>query len=162
MIPSEWLEPGAVLPVTAETVATLLAAVKACTFTQGRAAGLEEERAAFEAWVTEGDDDPFMKQRAIARGNTGQYLLMQTAVAWNVWQARAALSPISSDAGKDDALELDAKRYNYLRMKVCGIGSKGFDFVNLPPMPANWARGSIAQHFDEAIDAAIAAQGEGK
>lgn len=42
MIPAEWLEPGAVLPVTVETVATLLAAVKASTFTQGRAAGLEE------------------------------------------------------------------------------------------------------------------------
>lgn len=51
---------------------------------------------------------------------------------------------------------MDASRYRFLRNKVCGIGGKGFDFVNLPPMPESWAKGSIAEHFDVAIDDALA------
>lgn len=59
------------------------------TFAQGRAAGLEEERKAFEEW--------FNQDRA------GLPLSSTTAaITWRTWQARAALSS-SSDAGKDDA-----------------------------------------------------------
>lgn len=82
MIPSEWLEPGAVLPVTAETVATLLAAVKGCAFTQGRAAGLEEAAKICDA--VNNHDNP-MTARDCA-------------------DAIRAISPTSSDAGKDDPI----------------------------------------------------------
>ncbi|MDW3684865.1 hypothetical protein RA280_24555 [Cupriavidus sp. CV2] len=65
-----------------------------------------------------------------------------------------AASPADRDAR-------DAARYRWLLRGVCGTGSKGFDFVNLPPMPEKWFHGSISQHFSEAIDAAMSASKEG-
>ena len=89
---------------------------------------------------------------------------LQTGGTWG-WVAEAAYAAMLDAAPTPPVAQAgdarDAARYRYLRMKVCGTGSKGFDFVNLPPMPANWARGSIAQHFDEALDAAISAAKKG-
>ena len=48
----------------------------------------QSERAAFEAWMTEDGAWP----KAVVKNAAGHYLLAQTASAWRVWQARAALS----------------------------------------------------------------------
>lgn len=45
------------------------------------------EREAFEMWFSGGD----LKCRSIERSGES-YKLMQAAIAWKVWQARAALS----------------------------------------------------------------------
>lgn len=131
-IPAEWLKPGAVVPCFPETVEVLLAALKASTFTQGRAAGLEEAAKACQ-------------QRAMNHASE-----VREDEADACADAIRALAPTSSDAGKDDALELDAKRYQLLRRGqkwsfIDGIG--------------NTLRG---EELDAAIDAAIAAQGDGK
>lgn len=63
-------------------------------FTQGRAAGLEEERALFEAWAHEFG---FRDSERVPVHNYAENC------ARSAWLARAALSPTSFDAGKDDA-----------------------------------------------------------
>ena len=55
-----------------------------------------------------------------------------------------------------ERLAKDAARYEYLRGKVYGVG-EGFGFEGLPPTPRGWRNGSIAQHFDAAIDKAMEA-----
>ena len=53
---------------------------------------IEKERAKFEAWFTENDDDPRMAKRAVERDAQGNYLLMAAGSAWRVWQARTEIS----------------------------------------------------------------------
>lgn len=48
----------------------------------------------------------------------------------------------------------DAERYQWLRHRT-GASSGGFHNIYLPELPANWQQGSIAQHLDAAIDAAM-------
>ena len=50
-------------------------------------------------------------------------------------------------------VEADARRYHVMRDKVCGSPMGHFSFVMFPALPANWRQGSIAQHFDAALDA---------
>ena len=79
----------------------------------------------------------------------------------------ADISPTPSDAGTDDALELDAKRYRWLRNESwAGYNqSKGkpqvFETVTMVLDGARNFKCILAEEaFDDAIDAAIAAQGE--
>ncbi|WP_343743119.1 hypothetical protein [Herbaspirillum huttiense] len=70
---------------------------------QGRAAGLEEEREAFEESVRNQ-----FKWASFGRfPESGDYNLQWIQQRWNGWQARSALSPTSSDAGKDDARDAE-------------------------------------------------------
>lgn len=60
-----------------------------------------------------------------------------------------------------DALREDAERYQYLRCRVYGVRSRaGVEEFGMPavtPCVASIMKGSVAQHFDAAIDAARAA-----
>ena len=137
---------------TEDNAVGLISAVlnAAATFTQGRAAGLEEIIDMLDKFGT-------LKYRAgCSTIKTGQELLEQAhAYRHMIHEALAALSPTSSDAGKDDALELDAKRYRYMMRD-----DETALYVALAHLCANDE--PIKPQMDAAIDAAIAAQGEGK
>ena len=78
-------------------------------------------------------------------------------------RVRAALA--AGERPSDDdvrAVCADAGRYVWLRMKVRGqrdeLAPEGQDFVLTPPgvLPKqNIMRGSVAEHFDAALDAAL-------
>ena len=72
-----------------------------------------DQRAAFEAWFTANDTDPRMKKRAVERDSKGQYLLMQAASAWNVWQAAHYVLFDLTSLDKQDAV-----RYRKLRRLI--------------------------------------------
>jgi hypothetical protein len=138
MIPSEWLEPGAVLPVTAETVATLLAAVKSSTFTQGRAAGLEEAAKQWDGCMYE---------------SVGEDIDIGAAIR--------ALSPTPSDAGKDDALTIARDALEEIALAgMSGSGQESEDGMRDWHARRAWEFIGIASRAKTAIDAAIAAQGK--
>lgn len=65
----------------------------------------DKMREAFEAWISNNGEWP----QAVESGRDG-YKLMQTASAWNVWQACAA-----QQAQEIAALRADASRYRWLR-----------------------------------------------
>lgn len=131
-----------------ENMLAMVSAIMGHASTQGRAAGLEEERAIPEEVKKALDRMCKPLHDSVLSGATAAADAYCMEVIRNY--IMRALSAPSSDAGKDDALELDAKRYQLLRRGqkwsvIDGIG--------------NTLRG---EEMDAAIDAAIAAQGEGK
>ena len=84
----------------------------------------DTERADFEAFMSDNGKFP----QAIERDTNGNYILMQAASSWDVWQARAALQSQDRE---------DAERLQYLLRRVCmyqtaSYGCK-FEILNLPP-----------------------------
>lgn len=65
---------------------------------------------------------------------------------------------LRSQAAEIEALRADAERYRWLRAKTTGYeesrGRQSFDLPDPHPL-GNIMRGSVAQHLDAAIDAAI-------
>ena len=64
-----------------------------------------------------------------------------------------------------DQLRQDAERYRFIRAKVYASNAYGraswkFHYDDLPLPLDNPTRGSVKQHFDDAIDAAMAKGGE--
>ena len=89
--------------VWADTVAAMMAAHRYAAQPQpsGNAGELPDERAAFEWWASDEGEHP----RAIERNGNGNYKLAQTASAWAVWQARAALATQASGQTEQDPLQ---------------------------------------------------------
>lgn len=108
----------------------------------------EQEREAFECFMS--DDGKF--PQSIERDANGNYVLMQAASSWHVWQARAALQ--SQD--REDAVErlIEAVR-NYMSFG-CPVCS-GDCFSANPPVS-----GCPVREAQEAIDHARRIEGEGK
>lgn len=120
-----------------ENMLAMVSAIMGHAFTQGRAAGLEEAA--------------------------------RVVTDYDAARQIRALSPTPSDAGTDDALELDAKRHRWLRNESwAGYNqSKGkpqvFETVTMVLDGARNFKCILAEEaLDDAVDAAIAAQGEGK
>lgn len=139
-----------------ENMLAMVSAIMGHAVTQGRAAGLEAERAAFEAWFTENDPDPFMKQRAVARGNTGQYLLMQTDRAWDVWQAARALSSLPSEEAQGDLLTIARDALEEIALAgMSGSGQESEEGMRDWHARRAWEFIGIAARAKTAIDAAL-------
>lgn len=84
-----------------ENMLVMVSAIMGHASAQGRAAGLEEERAAFEKWF-ESDTVPgshgfFDRDQS----NPDEYQIFEVQCEWRAWQARSSV-PTSSDAGKDE------------------------------------------------------------
>lgn len=64
----------------------------------------QDERAAFEAWITEDCADEALNRRVLERNDDGSYLPERVRDAWEVWQARAALAaaPAATQEVQDD------------------------------------------------------------
>lgn len=124
------------------------------SFTQGRAAGLEE-RAAFErAAGKEGEHDA----RFVKNFGSEVYFRPHIAAMWEGWKlACAALSPTSSDAGKDDAL-LTIARDALEEIALAGMSGSGQESEEgMRDWHARraWEFIGIAARAKTAIDAAL-------
>ncbi|MDR9839411.1 hypothetical protein [Herbaspirillum huttiense] len=151
-----------------ENMLPMVSAIMGHASAHGRAAGLEEARIGRRVSVDAGALKMVLntlrrdaEEGRVARGE------MADALWESCIREESALSPTTSDAGKDDALELDAKRYRWLRNESwAGYNqSKGkpqvFETVTMVLDGARNFKCILAEEaLDNAVDAARAAQGE--
>jgi len=142
-----------------ENMLAMVSAIMGHAFTQGRAAGLEEIIDMLDKFGT-------LKYRAgCSTIKTSQELLEQAhAYRHMIHEALANLSPTTSDAGKDDAL-LTIARDALEEIALAGMSGSGQESEEgMRDWHARraWEFIGIAARAKTAIDAAIAAQGEGK
>ncbi|CAB3698730.1 Uncharacterised protein [Achromobacter denitrificans] len=113
----------------------------------------QDERQAFEAWFTRNDATKDMADRAVRRDACGEYYLMQTYTAWEIWQAArtSVAAPAAGDA-------LDAARYRIVRQSIADEAN-GANQVAAASEVIGLERGSYPtpDQFDAIVDH-IAAQ----
>ncbi|MRT30840.1 hypothetical protein [Herbaspirillum sp. CAH-3] len=142
-----------------EHMLAMVSAIMGHAVTQGRAAGLEE---AAKVCENLGDDYDRRESHKWPEMKSDAYTGCQDCES----AIRALItSPTPSDAGKDDALELDAKRYRWLRDQMAYVAvhphHKDLPIAERTGWTIRLVTGND-ESMDAAIDAAIAAQGEGK
>ncbi len=116
-------------------------------------------RQAFEAFMLT-REAPSSAAKKLTTYEGGEYAHPHTARHWFTWQKATEFSAaiIQSQAAEIERMRPDAERYQCIR-RVTGAGRDiggRVSFV-LPVIDcvkgANLLRGSVAQHFDEAVDA---------
>jgi len=161
-----------------ENMLAMVSAFMGHASAQGRAAALEEAAKVLTKRIqdryqshqrTDGETGERYFDNDYAEQMEAAYHAELGALA-EVIKLKTTASPTSSDAGKDDALELDAKRLDFLTdYQVCIVRSRDGDVFSAwhRDEDGEWEPllGYPLKCFDsprEAIDVAIAAQGEGK
>ncbi|WP_420105756.1 hypothetical protein [Herbaspirillum huttiense] len=155
-----------------ENMLAMVSAIMGHAVTQGRAAGLEEAVKVLTKRIqssyqvhqhTDGETGERYFNNDYADLMEAAYHAELGALA-EVIKLKATASPTTSDAGKDDALELDAKRWRMCLDLAHGHSGADFDglCIQLPYPTTRRIYRSTADQFEAAIDAAIAAQGAGE